>query len=972
MHLDGVGERGAVGEDFAQAHGDESRIDRPCARRRRELHLAGVGLRGVGVLPVAGEVHAEHFERVRAGGETAERDGAGADGRVHAIKNRAGADGHGRAPRAAVEPPFEGDEARPADGEIRRGVAGRAARPTGEVSPLGDGPAEVESDRAGPARGRFGLGGVVLRGGVHEERRAREIGAVGRGEDGAGMIETDARVGDLVAQVLVELDLRRIAVVDRIRRRLHRVGIADEARHAADDVVAEIAPVAVRGSAAGVVIDEHVHDRAFHVLLDEIRRARRVVKVGVHVRDGVVLDEGGDLQLAVDEVIHVEDEVARDHVGRARARAVGADGVRVAGVARVLILRAVLDDVVRDQRVAFQIHVLIAGEAVEVVVAAVEREAGTDAPAVAVEDIVVALVAVEVIEVNAEPAADGEAADEVRVAGERAVGGFVFDLERLLLVVRAGDEIRGRCLGGVKHVAEGAARDGELRAAPVAPAQVRAAPGAVVHPRPRADDAERAPVFLIRLQHVHGRGALGVDEIAVAHDVFLRERTDDAQATPFRRAGLDEVLDRIAVACRDRPRHMRKDDVLRRGALGEQLAVHGDALVLRDLHRGAGLDRQRHAGGNREVVRDVIRPARRRPGDRPAADHTARQRAHVDARAIGIRLGGVSAVDAQRDRLEAEILRCRVRKQRVGGDVAGLRGRRRIDRVRATLLVIAGVGDRREREGTHRPVIVLDRRDAGKDRVLHVEGELRVRPRAVFVARENRDVVIRDPAGLIGGVRRVRGGDDRATLDRGGVKGRLVADLRFRGDAEVAIHNLRAAHSDVVLQQRDAFVESVAQHAILDGESPREAVERVVIANAEDAPAQIHRQPAGVVDVDAVLVVLRAGLAVSREHFREIGILDGERAAGDFGPGDRAAAVRAPESDRRISRVEKDLPWAVREHRILNQQRAAGDAQHRPGAGVPAARGVARAAEQAILQRHRAGGGLVDFAPPVCGVGAGE
>ena len=78
---------------------------------------------------------------------------------------------------------------------------------------------------------------------------------------------------------------------------------------------------------------------------------------------------------------------------------------------------------------------LIARESVEMIVPAIQRKGDSRAARIPIEDVVVSLVSEEVIVVNAEPSADGEAIHERWIGphAERAVGMLAklkHDLER--------------------------------------------------------------------------------------------------------------------------------------------------------------------------------------------------------------------------------------------------------------------------------------------------------------------------------------------------------------------------------------------------------------------------------------------------------------------------------------------------------------------------------------------------------------
>ena len=108
---------------------------------------------------------------------------------------------------------------------------------------------------------------------------------------------------------------------------------------------------------------------------------------------------------------------------------------------------------------------------------------------------------------------------------------------------------------------------GHLGIPAITHAQVGAGPGAVLHQPPGADETDTAVVF-----RTGRRGALGIHEVGVGHDVFLGHAVSDTDATPFWRAGLSAVFHRIGITGGDGPGDAGEQDTLLGGALGEQTA----------------------------------------------------------------------------------------------------------------------------------------------------------------------------------------------------------------------------------------------------------------------------------------------------------------------------------------------------------------------------------------------------------------
>ena len=67
----------------------------------------------------------------------------------------------------------------------------------------------------------------------------------------------------------------------------------------------------------------------------------------------------------VDRVVAVREDIPHDHNGGFRLAHVCGNGIRIAFVGRIRILRAVLEDIACDVGVAVQIDVFVAGRAVK-------------------------------------------------------------------------------------------------------------------------------------------------------------------------------------------------------------------------------------------------------------------------------------------------------------------------------------------------------------------------------------------------------------------------------------------------------------------------------------------------------------------------------------------------------------------------------------------------------------------------------
>jgi hypothetical protein len=102
--------------------------------------------------------------------------------------------------------------------------------------------------------------------------------------------------------------------------------------------------------------------------------------------------------------------------------------------------------------------------------------------------------------------------------------------------------------------------------------------------------------------------------------------------------------------------------------------------------------------------------------------------------------------------------------------------------------------------------------------------------------------------------------NDRATIR---VHGSGRCGARLGHDCLVAIDNQCACDREVIVQQGHSFVPSLSQNAILHVDRAVEAIEHVITASDECTAAHSNRPAGPIVDVEAILVVWSAGVALT-------------------------------------------------------------------------------------------------------------
>ena len=354
---------------------------------------------------------------MRAGCQICQDDAALAQDIASAGHHPTTADLGGCAPDSSIQPPFVSHDARATHDDVGAGGLGLGRWHVEQIDPLTDGRPEVEPPGRFALRGGIRLQAEVPCGLVSELRVSLHIAKTPRrSQQTASVVRADVRIEDpIVHEVIFDtqhagfgsggIPVRPTEHAGKSTHGIGAHGVIRSDRVTIKNVVSHIRPIASR---IAVVWHVEIHCGTAHVLGDGVV----VGPVLVEIDTSVVLEDGRGIDFAVDSVIKIIKHIPGHDDGGAGAFVARGDGIRVAGVDGPLVLAAGVETVAGDKGIPTEVDVLVTGEAVESVEAAIEHELAVGlesggrvcrrpAPAVGIKDVLVPSVAMEVVIVDA-------------------------------------------------------------------------------------------------------------------------------------------------------------------------------------------------------------------------------------------------------------------------------------------------------------------------------------------------------------------------------------------------------------------------------------------------------------------------------------------------------------------------------------------------------------------------------------------